>query len=180
MKCLHTIQNVFRVFQILSKIAMILSFVTAGLAAAGILCTIAWNSGGTVAGMDMETWQALTEMESLNHMLGVLLSDLVILLADGVLYLFAYRYFKAEQADGTPFTHHGADRIRRLGIQSIVLPLVAVIIAAVIHRYLDLPQTMEWSNGSYVMLGIVLILASVVFHYGAELEEQLANEGESK
>lgn len=96
---------------------------------------------------------------------------MVILLADGILYLFAYRYFKAEQTDGTPFTHSGADRIRRLGIQSIVLPLVAVILAAVISSSLGLPENMEWSNGFSVMLGIVLILASVVFHYGAELEE---------
>ena len=180
MKRLHTIQRVFRVFQILSQIAMILAFVCAGLMAVGIVCTVAWNTGGTVAGMDLETWQAMTNMESLNQILGAQLSHLVILLADGILYLFAYGYFKAEQAEGTPFTHSGADRIRRLGIQSIVLPLVAVILAAVISSSLGLPENMEWSNGFSVMLGIVLILASVVFHYGAELEEQLAKEGESK
>ena len=38
MKSLQTIQKTFRVFQILTKIAMILSFVWAGLALLGMLC----------------------------------------------------------------------------------------------------------------------------------------------
>lgn len=32
-----------------------------------------------------------------------------------------------KQEEGTPFTHSGADRIKSLGIKTIVLPLVAVI-----------------------------------------------------
>ena len=45
MKSLQTIQKIFRVFHVLTKIAMILSFIWAGLAAlvAGIL--LAWFGG---------------------------------------------------------------------------------------------------------------------------------------
>lgn len=78
--------------------------------------------------------------------------------------------FKTEQADGPPFTHSGADQIRSLGIKTIVMPLVAVIISAVVYSCFGLTNAPDWSNAVSVELGIVLILASLVFHYGAELE----------
>lgn len=46
MKSLQTIQKTFRIFQILTKIAMILSFVWAGLTILGLLCSMVWYSGG--------------------------------------------------------------------------------------------------------------------------------------
>ena len=136
MKSLETVQKTFRVFQILTKIAMILSFVWAGLAALGLLG---------------ETVMALT---------------------DGTLLAFAYNYFKAEQAAGTPFTHEGADQIKRLGIRNIVLPLVAAIIIAVVFAVFGVPQPAgsDWSNISSLSTGIVMILASIIFRYGADLE----------
>ena len=54
MKSLQTIQKIFHVFEILTKIAMILSFVWAGLAALGLLCGTVWYHGGMVVGADRE------------------------------------------------------------------------------------------------------------------------------
>ena len=48
MKSLETVQKTFRVFQILTKIAMILSFVWAGLSALGLLCGAVWYRSGAV------------------------------------------------------------------------------------------------------------------------------------
>lgn len=172
MKSLHTIQKTFQVFQTLTKIFMILSFVWAGLAALGLLCVIVWYSGGRVVGGSQEMMQLLMHTDSLMQMLGVLLADIVFALTDGILLAYAYRYFKTEQADGTPFTQSGADQIRRLGIRTIVLPMVAVILAAVFYGVFDVPQALgsDSSNLSGVAMGIVLILASLIFRYGAELE----------
>ena len=100
MNSLHTLQKTFRVFQTISKVAMILSFVWAGLTALGLLCGIAWYSGGSVAGASRETLQYLTTTDSLNRMMGVLLSDLVFALTDGTLFLLAFRYCKQEQKIG--------------------------------------------------------------------------------
>lgn len=172
MKHLETIQKTFKVFKTLSKVAMTLSFVACGLAGIGLLCGIVWYNGGKVYGADMEAMIRLTEATGLYQMISALLSDAVFALTDGILFLFAWRYFKAEQADGTPFTHSGADQIRSLGIKTIVMPLVAVIISAVIYGCFDMKQPADWSNAVSVVLGIVLILASLVFHYGAELEMQ--------
>ena len=54
MKSLQTIQKTFHVFQTLSKIVMILSFVWAGLAALGLACGIVWYSGGNLVGANKE------------------------------------------------------------------------------------------------------------------------------
>ena len=179
MKSLETVQKTFRVFQILTKIAMILSFVWAGLSALGLLCGIVWNGGGAVIGADRELLYTLTETNGLAQLIAVLLGEAIMALTDGVLLSFACRYFQAEQADGTPFTHRGADQIRRLGIRTIILPLVAAIVVAVICAAFDLPQgSVEWSNLTSLGLGIALILVSLIFRYGAELEARNASGNE--
>lgn len=171
MKSLQTIQKTFQVFGTLSKIAMILSFVWAGLAAIGLLCVIVWQTGGNVVGIELEHLLELTETTALTQMIGVLLADLIFALTDGTLFAFAMRYFKAEQTDGTPFTTRGADQIRNLGIKTIVMPLVAVVLGGIMYSIFDVTVKTDWSNGGSIIIGIVLILASLVFRYGAELED---------
>ncbi len=168
MKSLKMIQNTFKVFKKLSMLAMIVSFIAAGTALLGLLCVIEWQSEGMLGfGRSVMVFTGATSLESA---ICVLLSDIVLALTDGFLFLFAWRYFKTEHADGTPFTHSGADQIRSLGIKTIVMPLVAVIISAVIYSCFGVTNAPDWSNAVSVVLGIVLILASMVFHYGAELE----------
>ena len=173
MKSLNTIQKTFRVFQILAKIAMILSFVACGLALLGLLCAVVWQTSGTVYDGNTQLILTLTETVSFSQIIGELLIDAVFALTDGILFLFAYFYFKAEQADGTPFTCRGADQIKRLGIRTIVLSIAAVIIASVLASCFGLNPSADWSNGSSVLLGILLILISLVFRYGAELEKNV-------
>ena len=176
MKSLQTIQKTFGVFQVLTKIAMILSYVWAGLAALGLLCGIVWYCGGAVLGADRALLYSLTETGGLMEMIGVLLVDIILALTDGVLFSFALRYFKAEQADGTPFTKQGAEQIKRLGIRTIILPLVSAIQVAVVIAIFDLPNGTvgDWSNFTGIGIGIALILTSLIFRYGAELEEKNA------
>lgn len=182
MKTLQTIQKTFHVFQTLSKIAMILSFIWAGLAALGLMCGMVWYHGGNVVGANQELLYSLTVTGGLTEMIGVLLVDMILALTDGTLLVFALRYFKSEQTDGTPFTQHGADRILRLGILTIVLPLVAAILAAAVCEFLTLPQdaVRDWGNLNSLTMGIVLILASLIFRYGAELETTCASDSVEK
>ena len=174
MKSLQTIQKTFRVFQNLTKIAMILSFVWAGLALLGMLCGAVWYGGGTVVGLGQAQLYSLTKTGGLIQMIAVLLTDAILALTDGTLLAFALRYFKAEQADGTPFTLRGADQVLHLGIRTIVLPLVAAIACAVICQLMGVPQNAvrDWGNLNSLTTGLVLILTSVIFRYGAELEQK--------
>lgn len=179
MKSLQTVQKTFRVFQILTKIAMILSFVWAGLAALGLLCAVVWYYGGAMVGAEQPMLYALTRTGGVTEMIGALLTDIIFALTDGILLALALNYFRAEQADGTPFTKRGTQKIRALGIRTIVLPLVATILAAVVCAVLGLPlDGSDWGNLTSVTMGIALILASLVFRYGADLEEKAAGLGE--
>lgn len=170
MKSLETIQKTFSVFKILSKVAIIISFVVVGVSILGMSCAMVWENGGTVVGLEKDAMMSMTETSSFNEIICYMLSDTVFALTDGILALFAFLYFKAELEDGTPFTQNGAARIKRLGIQTIVLPLVAEIISEVIYSCFGLKHANDWGSGVAVVLGITLILASLVFRYGAELE----------
>lgn len=175
MKTLESIQKTYQVFGTLAKIAMILSFLWAGTTLVGLLCGIAWRTGGSVIGIAMENALKLTQAAGLDQMLGVLLADFVFALTDGLLFVFACRYFKQELADGTPFTFSGAEQVKSLGIKTIVMPLVAVILSAVIYECFGLAHPSDRGNGTAVVLGIALILFSLVLRHGAELREGKEN-----
>lgn len=173
MKSLQTVQKTMRVFQILTKVAMILSYVWAGLAALGLLCALVWSGGGTVAGAEQELLYALTETGGLKEMTALLLTETVAALLDGILMTFAYQYLKAEQAEGTPFTQSGADKIKRLGIRTIVLSVVSQAVVELVFAAFEMNASAFRDQGDSfgVTVGVVMILASLIFRYGAELEE---------
>ncbi len=171
MKTLVSIQKTYNVFKTLAKIAMILSFIWAGTLLLGVLGGIVWYNGGNIVGVPVEYALKLTETGAVLQMIGVLLGDFVPALTDGLLFLFAYRYFKQEQADGTPFTMAGAQQVKSLGIKTIVMPLAAIIISAVIYECFGVKRLGNWDNGSAVVLGIALILFSLILRHGAELRE---------
>ena len=52
---------------------------------------------------------------------------------------------------------------------TIVLPLVGLIVRAIPYAAFDVSVPSGSDNASSVILGVVLIIASVVFRYGAEL-----------
>ena len=172
MKSLQTIQKTFRVFQILAKIAFVFSIVGASLCAVGVLCSIVWYTGGQVFSLFGEPITFFAGRKDMNQVMAVLLSDLVYLTVDAILLTFVGQYFKTEQAEGTPFTENGANLIMRLGIRCIYMPIVSVVIASVITACLRAEQGGDVSNLPSVVTGIVLILASLIFRYGAELEEK--------
>ncbi len=168
MTALEKLQKIFHVFQVLAKAAMILCFVAAGLAVAALVCLLIWKNG-TALYLDGR-FVAVSGVAEVHAGICALLSAAVMTLTDGVLFLFAWQYLKAEEAAGTPFTVSGADTVKKLGIRIIVLPLVAVIISAVIYGCFGLTPDVDISSGSCVITGGVLILVSLIFRYGAELE----------
>lgn len=91
------------------------------------------SSTGTVIFGGMETLYNLTADVSFYEMVGTLLVEFILTLTDAILFFNAFRYFSAEQKDGTPFTEKGAEKIKRLGILWIVLPTVSAILSGVIY-----------------------------------------------
>ena len=54
------------------------------------------------------------------------------------------------------------------------MPIVSIVIASVLTVCLGAEGGGDVSNLPSVITGIVLILASLIFRYGAELEEKIA------
>lgn len=172
MEQLQKIQKAAHVFQILTKIAYIFSIVGASLCAVGALCAFSWYSGGQVFSLFGEPVTIFSSTRGMDETLAILLADFIMITAEAILLSFANRYLKAEQAAGTPFTEAGAEQLKRLGIRCIWMPIVAMVIVSVIGVCFNVKTLDTVSNLPSLAVGIVLILASMIFRYGAALEEK--------
>lgn len=170
MNSLQKIQNAFRIIQILTKIAYIFTIIGAACCAIGAVCVMAMHSGEQVFRFFGESVIFIREGEKINQIMATLLSVVVLLSTDAVLLYFSGQYFIMEQAQGTPFTNEGADLLKKLGIRCIYMPIVAIVISAVITACLGAEGNKDVSNLPGVVTGILLLLASLICRYGAELE----------
>lgn len=167
---LKNVQTMFHVLYTLVRVAKTLCIVGASLCAVSVLCMIVTNHGGRVFGLFGEPVDLLAGVPDGKAAGAELSAACIQLSARAVLLALAQSYLKSEQADGTPFTEQGADRLKLLGIYFIWISIVAAVLAAVAVVLLGAAGAGTMGNRTEVVTGIVLILTSVVFRYGAELE----------
>ena len=172
MEQLQKIQKTFHIFEILTKIAYIFSIVGAVFCAVGALCALCYLSGGQVFSLFGEPITIFSTTRTMSETLAIMLADFVMITVEAILLSFALRYLKAEQAAGTPFTEAGADMLKKLGIRCIWMPIVAMVLASVIGVCYNVENIGSDSNLPSLATGVVLILASMIFRYGAALEEK--------
>ena len=169
MKTLQTIQKIFKVIQILAKVAKILCIVGASISGVVALCAVTQCHGGTVFSIIGEPLKLFADGTDLLQKYVELLSITFMLIAEAILLGLTHGYLKSEQADGTPFTEQGAERIRKLGIRFIYIPIIAVSVSEAVAVWQGMESVERVGNLGSVMTGIVLILVSLIFRYGAEL-----------
>lgn len=166
---LTSIQKCTRVFRVLVRIGLILSIVGAVFGLAALMLWIHWNNAPATGIPQLDQVMQLIDRGSYYHTLSTLIADVVGCAFGGALLWLFHRYLTHELADGTPFTFSGASELRRLGVVTIVLPLVSLCLQAIPYTVYDLSYPNLMENGTSVLLGVALILASLVFRYGAEL-----------
>ncbi|MGN1343412.1 MAG: hypothetical protein ACI4U3_02450 [Traorella sp.] len=169
MKSLSIIQKTCHVFQVLSKIAMIVSFIWAIFCMLGVAAGMVWQNGGRVIGLDQSILFSISNTNGLKEMTIILFTDMIFALCDGILFAYSHYYLKCEQEDGTPFTKRGANCMRHLGIMIIILPCIVNLVMLIIQEIYQV-SSIDLNNSYSVMLGISLIVMSLVLAYGAELE----------
>ena len=174
MKSLETVQKALGVFRTIVKIAKILCIVGASLCAVAALCAVVWQNGGRVYGLMGEPIEAFAG-KAFPDMYAALLTHTLALVADAVLLGMAQGYLKHEQADGTPFTEKGAEKLKRLGIRCIYVPLIVAVVSGVIVVLLGAKNVGGAGNLPGLAIGIGLILFSRVFRYGADLEKRVSD-----
>ena len=172
MEQLQKIQKTFHIFEILTKIAYIFSIVGAVFCAVGALCALCYLSGGQVFSLFGEPITIFSTTRTMSETLAIMLADFVMITVEAILLSFALRYLKAEQAAGTPFTEAGADMLKKLGIRCIWMPIVGMVLASVIGVCYNVENIGSDSNLPSLATGVVLIIASMIFRYGAALEEK--------
>ena len=101
--------------------------------------------------------------------------------AIAVLSKLAVNYFTNELDDGTPFTYSGAKELLRLGILSIAIPaatstVIGIAFIITKHFWPALSDEIMIGEPISISFGIMLIIMSLVFKHGAELEEKLKND----
>ena len=168
---LQTIQKTFHIFYALTRIAATLCIVGASLCAAGALCITVASRGGQVFGLLGEPIDMFAGMTDPVRMNATLWAACISLVAKAILLVLAQNYLRSEQADGTPFTEQGADRLRTLGIRCIWISVAAAVLAAVVAALQGAADAAAVGNSTEVVTGIVLLLISMIFRYGAQLEQ---------
>lgn len=176
MTTLQMIQKSIKVFKIISLVMMILSF-------AGAVCML------TCVGVYMAESNAPAQIEGAaaliqdvagrteyNDVISVLWCNAVLCITDGILLSAVFSYLSKELKDGSPFTERGEKQIRHLGVKVIVLNAVASIICGVICSCYHTAAPENIVNVVTIVLGVTLIILSLVFRYGAELEKSSGRE----
>lgn len=170
MKTLGTIQKTFNVFRVLAKIASILCIIGAAALGVGALCAAAQYHGGRVFLLFGEPAKLFDDGTDLLRKCVELLSAAFLLTAEAVLLGLSHGYIKHELADGTPFNENGAERLKKLGIRFIYIPVIAVAVSEAVAVWQGVESVGAVSSFGSVITGIAMILVSVIFRYGAELE----------
>ena len=174
-KSLRTIQTLARLGRIFSQIVFVCCIVGAVCCRVGIAALLGINSL-TLGGRDLTAMIIMGSSTGMETMVFACIAGLIACVAECILSKFANIYFRHELAAGTPFTMEGSKEILRLGILTIVIPLGALILEGIVYTIFEVfyPATrqLNMEDMASVGMGIMFILASVIFQYGAELGEQ--------
>ena len=180
MDSLKSIQKTFRIFLRLTHAAKILCIVGAVLSGVGALCLITSYYGGHVFDLFGKPVVIFHPDTNWKQQGVELLAASIRMIANTILLAFAQDYLETEQSDGTPFTMAGAEKLKNLGIRCIWIPIVAIVVAVTVAVWLGEESIGEVGNAFSITTGITLILASMIFRYGAELEQKLHDKIENE
>lgn len=167
---LNRIQKISNIVRIVCKVLYILSIVGACISIFGYISfEIFGKFNIKLSGVDIYNMIDDFEKMSKTEICMEIISAVAECVVGAVIFGSGERYLKKELADGTPFTEDGSKAILRLGIIAIAVPLIASTIVSAIGEITKTKAYLE--PGISVSAGIIMILLSFIFSYGAELEK---------
>lgn len=176
MKTLKTIQTLSKIGKVLSKILFIFCIVGFCGCIIGILSMALGAPMLKIGGVTLESILNTEAEVTVGTVYAAMATGMILCTGEAMLARFAEHYFKHELADGTPFTPAGAKEMQRLGVLTICLPLgtqiVAEIVYAVMAQVMQGVAPLRLDSASSVALGIMFIVMSLFFRYGADMYEE--------
>lgn len=167
---LNIIQKIAQIAKIVCQVLFIICLVCAGLA---LISGISYSAigdfelkigGVSIEGLIMDN-TGLTEKEMIGNIFCVFIEAVI----GSLLFGFSKVYLENELKDGTPFTERGAREFLRLGILVCAIPQGGNILISIITKITDINNT--YDTGEDILFGLLLILMSFIFSYGAEIRK---------
>lgn len=175
MKTLNTIQTLSKVGKVMSKIVS--AFCIVGFVGC-IVGMIAMGIGAESVKLGGVTLESILETKaniSLGTIWATIAAGMILCVGEFFVARMAHRYFDNELKAGTPFTLEGAKELLHLGISAIWIPIVAAVLAEVAHgvigQFMETVEPLSLDSFDNVGLGVMLIVASLLCKYGAELNQ---------
>lgn len=178
MKTLKILQTLARIGRILSGIIYICSIVGAVGCTVGMLCLPLADAGiFKIGGVTIHGLLVNRAGIALDALYPLMAGAWIVCVGQAVTAGFSRSYFRHQLLAGTPFTRDGAGELLRLGILTICIPLgtflLAQIVSAVIAEIIGCGEAFKLEGGDSVLLGAMMIVASLLCRHGAEVQEGL-------
>ena len=171
---LKTIQKISKVFKIISTVIFVLAIIATVILILS-LSIMLYLKDVSIEGISLTTLLA-DEGLSVNDAIFAMIFSIISCIGTIVISIFAKRYFANELKAGTPFTHDGAKELRRLGIIFIAIPLGIALVSGIAlgigRQFIPELSDLQYSMKLDITIGVIFIIASVIFNYGAELEKK--------
>lgn len=168
---LNIIQKIAKIAKIVCHVLFIVCLVCAGLTltsgiSAAVIGDFELKIGDvSIFGLLMDN-TGLSEKEMIGNIFCIFIETVI----GSLLFGFAKVYLENELKDGTPFTERGAKEFLRLGILVCVIPQGGSILISIITKITDINNT--YDAGDDIVVGLILILMSFIFSYGAEIRKR--------
>ncbi len=164
MNSLKRLQKINKILHVLSVIVFVCSIVTLCISCIATLCFAIWGNNPDVINFVASFGEG--------YDFNVVMCFCVCAIVDSAFYIALYyyikRFYKQELDIGTPFDKKVVKQARLVGILHIVLPLASIIVSAIVVACFG-TQSINYSNASAVVIGIVYLIVSCVLEYGTEL-----------
>jgi len=175
MRSLISVQKIFRVLKIVFLVLAILMFVAAGLCLlCGLFLAINRDLLLSISGDIISQIGGLGNLAGINasmitNMGIVIIGVALVGAAGGVEFILCYRYCAGEIAEGSPFTYRCADGLNDLGIKILAIEIAGQLIFWTVLRVCGWGEIASINLIPAVIRGLVPILLSKLFRYGADL-----------
>lgn len=177
-RSLHVIQTTAKVTHIVCRVLRVLAIIGTIGSLVGFVLLLALQ-GVSIGG---ETVAAIVERKEGVPIGAAIVSCLTGAVSSAAAFLVlhvAIPYLSEELADGTPFTASGALHMRKLGIVATVVPLCRETLNGILSAIFTLiypAADIVYGGGADIGGGLLLILLSFVFAYGAERDALIKEE----